>query len=73
MLVSAVLALEARREAALPPYLGRAAHALFLRLVREADAGMAARLHSDSDIKPFTVSTLLGLHVTRGNAMVYPG
>ncbi|MGB2853871.1 MAG: CRISPR-associated endoribonuclease Cas6 [Dehalococcoidia bacterium] len=61
MLLSAVIALQVRKEALLSPYLGKAAHALFLRLVAIADPRMGARLHDDSEAKPFTVSGLMGL------------
>lgn len=75
MLLSAVIVLQAHKETMLPPYLGRAAHALFLRLVATADPIMGAKLHDDSEAKPFTVSNLMGLpgrratdHVATGQA-----
>ena len=75
MLLSAVIALQARKEALLPPYLGKAAHALFLRLVATADPNIGAKLHDDSEAKPFTVSGLIGMprrsatmHINAGQA-----
>lgn len=45
---------------------GRAAHALLLDAVREADAGLAAELHDSSGLKPFTASDLIGYSPRRG-------
>lgn len=58
MLLSAVVAVSPEQDALLPPSLGRAAHALLLRLVREADAGLAAELHAEAPARPFTAAFL---------------
>lgn len=47
-------------EAALPRWWGRAAHALLLTVIRARDDTLAARLHAGQQIRPFTVSTLMG-------------
>ncbi len=73
MLLSAVIALQARKEALLPAYLGKASHALFLRLVAAADPIMGAKLHDDSEAKPFTVSDLMVLPGSRVTAQVAAG
>lgn len=73
MLLSAVILLRAHETTVLPSYLGKAAHALFLRLVASADAEAGARLHDDSGLKPFTVSDLMGLPRTRGGVRTTAG
>lgn len=73
MLLSAVVTLRAQETAVLPPYLGKAAHALFLRLITAADAEMGARLHDESGHRPFTVSDLMGLPHTRQGIPVTAG
>jgi CRISPR-associated endoribonuclease Cas6 len=40
---------------AAPPTRGHQAHGLFLRIVQQADPGLAQRLHDDQGRKPFTV------------------
>ena len=73
MLTSVVLDLRARDEAPLPPFLGKSTHALFLRLIDAVDPPTSARLHGEAEVKPFTVSDVLGLplrgkarHITAG-------
>lgn len=44
-----------------PSSIGRAAHAAFLRLIRDADPDLAARIHDDDGVKPLTVSNVIGL------------
>ncbi len=73
MLLSAVIQLRARETAVLPSHLGKAAHALFLRLVASADAEAGERLHDDSGPRPFTVSDLMGLPRRGRNAFAAPG
>ncbi len=43
-----------------PPWWGRATHALLLDVTRKYDADLADELHEGSDLRPFTVSNLLG-------------
>jgi len=63
-LISLVLTLRPRQpEAApnpLPPWWGRAAHALLLDLVRQVDPPLSESLHDESALRPFTASTLMG-------------
>lgn len=73
MLLSAVILLRAQEATALPSYLGKAAHAFFLKLIASADATVGARLHGDSGPKPFTVSDLMGLPRTRGRVRTIAG
>lgn len=60
MLTSLVLELESAGEELMPLNLGRASHALFLRLVKERDAGLAGELHEGAGSRPFTCSNLIG-------------
>ncbi len=60
MLTSLVLTLEAPAPALVPRHLGRASHALLLRLIGEREAGLSAELHDSSGPRPFTCSDLLG-------------
>lgn len=39
---------------------GRAAHALLLRVLNEQDAELAEELHDEPELRPFTVSSLMG-------------
>jgi len=59
-LYSLVLALEAARPEVLPRHLGRASHVLFLRLIDQTDAPLAAALHDGEGPRPFTCSNLVG-------------
>lgn len=45
---------------------GRAAHALLLDAIRQADPGLAAELHDGGGLKPFTASELIGYSPRRG-------
>ncbi len=55
-LLAIVLTLTPTRADSMPTYQGRAAHALFLRLVQAADAALAEELHETAQVKPFTCS-----------------
>lgn len=44
----------------LPLWWGPAAHAALLRVVQQIDPALSARLHDESTLKPFTVSSLMG-------------
>lgn len=48
----------------LPPWWGPAAHAALLRVVQQIDPSLSARLHDESKLKPFTVSSLMGRPAT---------
>jgi CRISPR-associated endoribonuclease Cas6 len=73
MLISAAIALKAHKQTLLPAYMGKATHALFLRLVAAADPIMGAKLHDDNEAKPFTVSDLIGLPGRRSTAHIAAG
>jgi len=47
-------------ERPLPEWWGRAAQALLLDIVRRADERLAADLHDDNGLRPYTASNLLG-------------
>ncbi len=76
MLTSLVLMFQGE-EAVLPPHLGRASHALFLKGVAERDPALAERLHAADERRPFTCSSLVGVRMERVNgelkAVVVPG
>jgi len=52
-------------EITLPIWWGRAAHALLLNVVRQANPPLAESLHDEQNPRPFTVSTLMG-HFAKG-------
>jgi CRISPR-associated endoribonuclease Cas6 len=73
MLTSLILHLQAPHDKKLPASLGRAGHALFLRLVGRREPALAEELHAGEGPKPFTVSNLVlgkreagGLHLQAG-------
>ena len=43
-----------------PAWWGRAAHALWLDVIAQTDPGLAQALHDGSDLRPYTLSNLLG-------------
>ncbi len=43
-----------------PLWWARAAHALLLNVVRQSNDALAAQLHEENGLRPFTVSTLIG-------------
>lgn len=51
---------------ALPRWWGRAAHALLLDILSQSDPGLSESLHSQSGIRQFTTSSLLGRFPNRG-------
>jgi len=63
-LLACVLELRPRGGAAeerpLPPWWGRAAHALLLSAIRQADPGLSEALHQGDSPRPFTASSLMG-------------
>jgi CRISPR-associated endoribonuclease Cas6 len=63
-LISLVITLrplpQAENPEPLPTWWGRAAHALLLKTVRTEDENLAAALHDEDGIRPFTASSLLG-------------
>jgi len=58
MLLSWVLTLQPAETVSTPVNLGRAAHAWFLALVRQADPALAEELHAGHGQRPFTLSNL---------------
>ncbi len=50
----------APEERPLPQWWGRAAQALLLEVTRRADPQLAAQLHDDNGLRPYTASNLLG-------------
>jgi len=59
-LLSVLVVLEPEENVTLPGNLGRATHAWFLRLVQQADPGLAEWLHEPAQERPFTVSNVWG-------------
>jgi CRISPR-associated endoribonuclease Cas6 len=59
-LLSLVLTLRPLRPLTEVPHMGRAAHALLLNAMDWFDPALADELHSGSDLRPFTVSDLIG-------------
>jgi len=62
MLTSLVLSLHTEAPVTVARHLGPASHAVFLKLIAEADADLAERLHTADTLRPFTCSTLVGGH-----------
>jgi len=60
MLASLTVHLFPVENAVLPPTMGHYVHAAFLDILRQADTGIAERLHQNHPCKPFTVSPLQG-------------
>ncbi len=60
MLTSLVLTLKVPERVLMPRHLGRAAHALLLRLIAERDAALATELHDGSGPRPYTCSDVVG-------------
>jgi CRISPR-associated endoribonuclease Cas6 len=59
-LVLTLTPLDAEVTHPLPRWWGRAAHALLLRVVGEANPALANGLHDEQGLRPFTASTLMG-------------
>lgn len=57
-LSSVVVFLRSAKTQAIPGSLGRALHASFFELLRQNDASLAERLHSEDDLKAFSLSPL---------------
>ncbi|MBN1877715.1 MAG: CRISPR system precrRNA processing endoribonuclease RAMP protein Cas6 [Anaerolineae bacterium] len=70
-LLSLVLTLRPAREAALPPRLGRAAHAIVLARIAARDSALAEVIHAGDGPKPLTCSELIGGRY--GERAVLPG
>ena len=60
MLTSLVIELRAHEAVTLPGHVGRASHALFLRLLAADSPERAEALHSGEGLRPFTCSSLVG-------------
>lgn len=60
MLTSLVLTLKPKTDTTLPLSLGRAGHALLLRLIHQQQPALAEELHASNALRPFTCSTLIG-------------
>ena len=73
MLTSLVLTLETQHSQTLPPHLGRASHALLLRIIDAADPELAETLHTPDQPRPFTCSTLWGPRRRGGALLLEPG
>lgn len=69
-LLSLVLTLRPTAEAALPPRLGRAAHAILLARIAARDPALAEALHAEDGPRPITASELIGGRV--GDRRVSP-
>ena len=59
-LLSLVLTLRPTAEAALPPRLGRAAHAILLARIAAHDPALAEEIHEGDSPRPITASELIG-------------
>lgn len=73
MLTALVLQFTRDAPAELPRDLGRASHALFLRLMSEHDPALAESLHQADDLKPFTCSNVFGGRRRAETLMIAPG
>jgi len=66
-LVSLVVTVRPAQPVTLPGHLGRAAHALLLRWLNEADPALAQTWHDADGPKPFTCSSLIGAGRMQGD------
>ncbi len=73
LLHSITLELTASNTATIAATMGHQAHALFLDLVQQTDAELAARLHDEPNYRPFTVSPLSGIRVQGETVALRPG
>ncbi|MDW8060809.1 MAG: CRISPR-associated endoribonuclease Cas6 [Thermomicrobium sp.] len=74
MPIALVFELWPERDALLPPFLGRATHALLLRRIGAVDPELATRLHEPNETRPFTVSVLEeGIRLGRRETRVLVG
>ena len=72
-LYSALLALQAHHHVTLPLTMGHQVHAMFLHLIAQGDADLAARLHDEPGYRPFTLSPLLGSQSQGNSVILFPG
>jgi CRISPR-associated endoribonuclease Cas6 len=72
LLTSLKLTLRSRRPERLPPYLGRAARAVLLRLIAEDDPNLVEELHAPNQRRPYTCSTIWGAPTRDGSLVVEP-
>lgn len=66
-LVSLVVIVRPAQPVTLPGHLGRAAHALLLRWLNQADPALAQHWHDADGPKPFTCSSLIGAGRMQGD------
>jgi len=57
---SVLLKLVAQSEASIVYFMGRHTHALFLGMINSSSPAIARKLHGDTPLRPFTVSSLIG-------------
>ncbi len=72
MPIALMFTLRPAQAGTVPANLGRATHAAVLRLIGSADPHLAARIHDDAQVKPLTVSNLLGLPTRSKTVAVTP-
>jgi CRISPR-associated endoribonuclease Cas6 len=65
LVISLQLAGKVEPDRPLPSWWGRAAQALVLKVIGEADPDLAAKLHDGDGVRPMTVSNLLGRFTKR--------
>ena len=74
MLAAHVVTLEADSRLELPPDVAPALHAWFLNQVGRFDSDMAELLHTENQVRPFTVSGLRGVgRGSEGQILIHPG
>ncbi len=72
MLTSLKLTLRSQRPERLPPYLGRAARAVLLKLIAEEDPDLVEALHAPNQRRPYTCSTIWGAPTQDGSLILEP-
>jgi CRISPR-associated endoribonuclease Cas6 len=72
LLTSLKLTLRSHRPETLPPFLGRAARAVLLKLIAADDPALAEQLHTPNQRRPYTCSTIWGAPIRRGSLVVEP-
>src|SRR6266567_1878828 len=70
---SVQLELNTMNNTTIPATAGHQTHALFLSLINQMNPALATRLHEEPKYRPFTVSSLRGVHAQEGKMVLRRG